>query len=1500
VNEIVCQVSNREGQVEFIWSSHGGYFRPYTITGGQLGELREAAQSVRKALGDVVYAQNQAGDGPVAGEPAYALAEAGFRLYNYLLPSEDETARKVRKWLDELRKEPGLDALELVLEERSADPRAYLSVPWNLVYDERPAKHKPLFQTGKSTERWRPFWSIRYNLTSGRRVEPLKRLPTWTDPRVVVVVDPDVYSDLNDNRREALDAFLAEKGLTMVTSMEELEVALEEGYPRLLYWLGHANPDYLQLGPDRIAPCDLRNLMRSFDDRERPEGMLAFLNSCQTAEAGQTGSFLDVLHSFGFTGAIATEQQTIDNFACDIGLAFLKGFLNDGRPLGELLHGLRVSMAPLGLLYGAHCPPEIHVKLAGASTGAAQPAIKEYGRAEGVMLKVAARRMVGGAVIQPAELPARPYRSLGFFDRADRALFTGRDADIVRFAATLDRSDTRILILHGESGLGKSSFLRAGVIPYLEEQCVGYGFLRRPDDSILIIPMTKDPVGQIAQALLDATARPLDYPTPEGDSNTINLRQTVDELLGAPADYASLRAALTRDTAFLKDLLTRLAARLPHALILVIDQAEELFTLARTPDEIEARDRTLKMLQRLVDIRADVKLIVSLRTEYYGRLLDHLRAGRQDLTGVRDDLLRDFSKEALIKAIELPTSELPIAEGQPSPREKYGFRFAEGVVAQIAHDGLELRTEHQDSVLPLIQVICTQLYERTKAKPDSDGIIRREDLEAIRGVEGGLKAFAEEALERSLGLSPADQSAFKALFARLYSRQPDGTLTTWLAPRDGLESSWYGSKPFAQVLEVAVAVRLLREDALRVQGSAPRPFIRLGHDALAKVAAAWQKEREEEERIEQERAAMELERKKRREQVRKMAVGVAVAAGLALLFLVTALWAMRSEQQAVASEQLALARKREAEDSLKVACKGLDDLLTQVAAVDLADIPQMEQVRRLLLERAQGGYQNLLLRSESGDQSELRWLTARAYSRLGEIEEMLGNYQLSATSYRQAIDLLAALSAEPGTRDDSRRDLVRSQLGLGVLYTKLHRFEEAKEQLQAAGASSRFLASSAAPSDRQTLADFEYQKGVLSAKQGEALGTLATPKSDRARDSEQAYREAIRLQEGLIKEQPDRADLRAKLRRYRNNLVRLLGDTGREELAVTELRALRPKVQDSATMQPGERWQVARINNNLGTALVQPLFWRRSGGVIVPRLEKELAARLAQEQPTVNEALGLWREARDQLQKLTKEFPTIPQYQQELATVFRCLAKLEKAAGQPTQARCDLKEALRVHKHLVDESPGFPEYRLELAVVAGEVAELLTTSDPATAEAAGREGVSAVSKLADQEPPIPSYLNAAGRAHFEMAALLLTLNKPDDARSAIEQSIHYIREALELSPENPLYRRNLYAAVGVSSKILLALGEFATAAKAAEELPRLRPGELLSYYHAATLLTKCLNASQDVSQNYGGRAVGVLEQAVKSGLIKHTEQLTFPEFAALQKRDDFISLMQSLVPPPAG
>src|SRR5208337_2098445 len=137
------------------------------------------------------------------------------------------------------------------------------------------------------------------------------------------------------------------------------------------------------------------------------------------------------------------------------------------------------------------------------------------------------------------------------------------------------------------------------------------------------------------------------------------------------------------------------------------------------------------------------------------------------------------------------------------------------------------------------QVICTRLSDRGVSDPAAVRVVTLADLEAIGGVDGGLKAFAEDALGRSMGLGPEDQNAFKAIYTRLYTRQADGTLTTWLAPRANLEKAWNGPQSFGEVLEAARKARLLREDNLRIEGEEAQAYVRLGHDALAKVAAAW-------------------------------------------------------------------------------------------------------------------------------------------------------------------------------------------------------------------------------------------------------------------------------------------------------------------------------------------------------------------------------------------------------------------------------------------------------------------------------------------------------------------------------------------------------------------------------------------------------------------------------------------------------------------------------------
>ena len=117
-----------------------------------------------------------------------------------------------------------------------------------------------------------------------------------------------------------------------------------------------------------------------------------------------------------------------------------------------------------------------------------------------------------------------PYKGLTYYSTADAEIFAARDDDVYRIAECLGQLDTRILILHGRTGCGKSSFLRAGLIPFLERPEHGFGFLRESlgDDSafgsgrVLFLRAGRDPVLKLALAVYTFGARRISVRTPTG------------------------------------------------------------------------------------------------------------------------------------------------------------------------------------------------------------------------------------------------------------------------------------------------------------------------------------------------------------------------------------------------------------------------------------------------------------------------------------------------------------------------------------------------------------------------------------------------------------------------------------------------------------------------------------------------------------------------------------------------------------------------------------------------------------------------------------------------------------------------------------------------------------------------------------------------------------------------------------------------------------------------
>lgn len=63
-----------------------------------------------------------------------------------------------------------------------------------------------------------------------------------------------------------------------------------------------------------------------------------------------------------------------------------------------------------------------------------------------------------------------PFVGLNYFTRDTARLYFGRDMDLLELILKVQNRDTRLIFLHGYSGVGKSSLLSAGLVPRLEEQ----------------------------------------------------------------------------------------------------------------------------------------------------------------------------------------------------------------------------------------------------------------------------------------------------------------------------------------------------------------------------------------------------------------------------------------------------------------------------------------------------------------------------------------------------------------------------------------------------------------------------------------------------------------------------------------------------------------------------------------------------------------------------------------------------------------------------------------------------------------------------------------------------------------------------------------------------------------------------------------------------------------------------------------------------------------------
>lgn len=442
--------------------------------------------------------------------------------------------------------------------------------------------------------------------------------------------------------------------------------------------------------------------------------------------------------------------------------------------------------------------------------------------------------------------PVEPYKGLSFYSPEDVPLFAGREDDVQRVATQLAKYSSRVLIMHGYTGCGKSSFLRAGLIPYLETHA-DFEFLKDATNRLraFFIRSTDKPLIELAKNVLAFVKQDVIVHTPNGD-RSLGLTTIVRD-----AEEADFIERVGRNPSELMQILSQIARKATRTLVLIVDQAEEIITLKPDQEGEKFRQEFFSFLALMTNTRIELKLLVALRSEYFAQFDDEMNHQEINWSAVERVRLKELDSPQIIKAIKRPTLKESI-DDYGVPYEHYKFEFEAGLPERIAHD-LYSRSL-AGGRLPVLQVVCERLYSKTKPlDPTVSWVIKRSDFETLGGIEQQMEENLNVELFRlcdqhgitSVRSRDVEIERWKRVLATLAKSQPDGTVTTELKSRKDLENEARNAKCVANFDETMKylttdGVRILRrEDLVKLGTGELVECYSLGHDAIGLVLNQW-------------------------------------------------------------------------------------------------------------------------------------------------------------------------------------------------------------------------------------------------------------------------------------------------------------------------------------------------------------------------------------------------------------------------------------------------------------------------------------------------------------------------------------------------------------------------------------------------------------------------------------------------------------------------------------
>lgn len=359
-----------------------------------------------------------------------------------------------------------------------------------------------------------------------------------------------------------------------------------------------------------------------------------------------------------------------------------------------------------------------------------------------------------------------PYVGLRRFEERDREHFYGRDGLLDEFLPVVQREP--LLLVTGHSGSGKSSLLRAGLIPRWRKI---YG----DDAPVILFHPDDDPFESLCDGLHEVAEKSERTWVRDGHADVFT------------------------------ELLRRIPGLQGKTPLVIVDQFEEIFT--RVPEA--ARARADQFVAALVAAQRDgsCRIILAMRDDFYGNLERHPTLCQLLDTGERTRRILRPTESELRAIIEAPALS-------------HGVGFESDLIDRIIREVRGQRAdpgEERRGLLPLLEFTLRKLWEyEVDTRSIEDRVLNVRSYEQIGGFSGALRKHTDAFYE---SLDAAQQGEVQRIFLQLIQFGETDIPVSRSVPRTAL----------LQNADPKLLDRLISREKLLISGE---DNVELAHEAL--------------------------------------------------------------------------------------------------------------------------------------------------------------------------------------------------------------------------------------------------------------------------------------------------------------------------------------------------------------------------------------------------------------------------------------------------------------------------------------------------------------------------------------------------------------------------------------------------------------------------------------------------------------------------------------------